>query len=132
MGDVVRAAAWDVAVAWCLKVGGAVAIAFAFARLAAIAAATLLFLGTGVLELVDVFVMSSGSGHAFSSCLRAVLSRLFIMTVLLSRHTLSNAQKAARATSLVPGLGSARPFLRHFSRVSTPPALSIVCLERAP
>lgn len=43
-GDMVRAAE----VAWCRNVGGAVAIALALARLAAIVAATLLFFATGV------------------------------------------------------------------------------------
>ena len=43
-GDMVRA----VDVAWCRRVGGAVAMALAFARLAAIAAATLLFFTCGV------------------------------------------------------------------------------------
>jgi hypothetical protein len=43
-GDMVRAAD----VAWCRNVGGAVAIALALARLAAIAAATLVFFAVGV------------------------------------------------------------------------------------
>ena len=43
-GDMVRAAD----VAWCRRVGGAVAIALALARLAAMAAATLLFFTVGV------------------------------------------------------------------------------------
>lgn len=43
-GDMVRAAD----VAWCRRVGGAVAIALALARLAAMAAATLLFFAVGV------------------------------------------------------------------------------------
>jgi hypothetical protein len=43
-GDMVRAAD----VAWCRSVGGAVAITLAFARLAAMAAAKLLFFACGV------------------------------------------------------------------------------------
>jgi hypothetical protein len=42
-GDMALEAAWDVDVAWCIRVGGALAMAFALARLAAICAATLLF-----------------------------------------------------------------------------------------
>lgn len=61
-------------VAWCLSDGGADAIAFAFARLAAMAAATLLFLTWGVCTAVGRLFSTVGSGHAFSSCFRAVAS----------------------------------------------------------
>jgi hypothetical protein len=67
LGEVVVRA---VEVAWCRSVGGSMAIAFAFARLAAITAATLLFFGET--ESVDPD-NKFGSGHAFSSCLRAVV-----------------------------------------------------------
>jgi hypothetical protein len=46
-GEVARAAC-EVEVAWCLSEGGDVAIALAFARLAAIAAAILVFFVLGV------------------------------------------------------------------------------------
>ena len=81
LGEVVVRAA---EVAWCRSVGGSTAIAFAFARLAAIAAATLLFFdGAESVEPGNRF----GSGHAFSSCLRAVGSKPAMITVPLSFHT---------------------------------------------
>lgn len=86
LGDVVVRAA---EVAWCRSVGGSTAIAFAFARLAAIAAATLFFLsGTESVEPGNKF----GSGHAFSSCLRAVESKPAIIAVPLSFHTAFSSQ----------------------------------------
>lgn len=78
----------DVEVAWCLNDGGAVAITFAFARLAAIAAATLLFLTFGV---AGAFAFD-GSGHAFSSCFLAVESNVLIIRAALSSHVPLNTQ----------------------------------------
>jgi len=86
LGEVVVLA---VEVAWCRSVGGSVAIAFAFARLAAIAAATLLFFGD--VESVDPG-NRFGSGHALSSCLRAVVSKPAMIAVPLSFHTAFNNQ----------------------------------------
>lgn len=87
LGEVVVRA---VEVAWCRNVGGSIAIAFAFALLAAITAATLLFFVCGV--------DSAGpdnnfeSGHALSSCLRALGSKLAIIAAPLSFHTLFSSQ----------------------------------------
>ena len=67
-GEIVRAAD----VAWCRNVGGEVAITFAFARLAAMAAATLVFFAAGVTGITAP--SDSGFGHAFSSCLRFIES----------------------------------------------------------
>jgi hypothetical protein len=80
LGDVVgdparrTGTACEEAVAWCRRVGGAVAIALALALLAAIAAATLLFFaGFGVIG--NTAAASSGFGHAFSNCFFATESR---------------------------------------------------------
>ena len=79
-----------VEVAWCRNVGGSTAIAFAFTRLAAITAATLLFfVGDTESDEPDNKV---GLGHAFSSCLRALVSKLAIIDVPLSSHTAFNNQ----------------------------------------
>ena len=86
LGEVVVRA---VEVAWCRSVGGSIAIAFAFARLAAITAATLLFFDCT--ESVDPD-SKLRSGHAFSSCLRAVVSKLAMIAVPLSFHTAFNNQ----------------------------------------
>ena len=87
LGEVVVRA---VEVAWCRNVGGSMAIAFAFTRLAAITAATLLFFvgDTISVEPDNRF----GLGHAFSSCLRAVGSKLAIIDAPLSFHTAFNSQ----------------------------------------
>lgn len=79
-----------VEVAWCRNVGGSIAIAFAFARLAAITAATLLFFVGGA-ESVEPG-NKLGLGHAFSSCLRAVGSKPAIIAVPLSFQTAFNDQ----------------------------------------
>lgn len=79
-----------VEVAWCRNVGGSTAIAFAFTRLAAITAATLLFL-VGETESIGSD-NKVGLGHAFSSCLRALLSKPPIIDVPLSFHTAFNIQ----------------------------------------
>ena len=85
--------------------GGAFAIALAFARLAAMAAATLLFFGcTGA--ATDRVASREGSGHAFSTALRAWLSKASRMTAPLSGHTDSNDQKAMRAFSRQDGFAS--------------------------
>ena len=76
-GDTVRClkegdvALCDAEVAWCRRVGGAVAMAFALARLAAIAAATLVFFVVFGLTAGVKAVAASGSGQTFSSCFRA-------------------------------------------------------------
>jgi hypothetical protein len=87
LGEVVVRA---VEVAWCRNVGGSIAIAFAFARLAAITAATLLFFvgGAGSVEPGN----KVGSGHALSSCLRALGSKPAIIAVPLSFHTAFSSQ----------------------------------------
>ena len=86
LGEVVVRA---VEVAWCRSVGGSTAIAFAFARLAAIAAATLFFFGDVKSVGPD---NKPGSGHAFSSCLRAVVSNPAMIAAPLSFHTAFNNQ----------------------------------------
>jgi hypothetical protein len=78
---VVRAVEVD----WCRSEGGSFAMVFAFIRLAAITAATLLFFVCGV-DCVDPD-NKVGSGHAFSSCFRAVESSPAIIAVPLSLHT---------------------------------------------
>lgn len=88
LGEVVVRAA---DVAWCRNVGGSIAIAFAFARLAAITAATLLFFVVGGAESVEP-ENKLGSGHTFSSCFRAAGSRPAIIAVPLSFHTAFNNQ----------------------------------------
>jgi hypothetical protein len=90
-GDIVRAAD----VAWCRSVGGAVAMALAFARLAAMAAATLLFFTCGVVG--GAVRRACWLGHAFSSCLRFVPSCASKMTRPRSFHNPSKDQKATRA-----------------------------------
>jgi hypothetical protein len=101
-------------------------MALALARLAAIAAATLLFLALGVVGAVrGRLAIASGFGHAFSSCLRAVGSRDSRIIVAQSCQTPSNAQNAPRAVSLTAGFGSAKPFFKDFSRISKPPADSM-------
>jgi hypothetical protein len=122
----------DEDVAWCLSVGGAVAIAFAFARLAAIAAATLLFLPVLAVAAVGKVVAASGLGQAFSSCLRATESRDSRMTMPRSCHISSNTQKHTRELSLTAGLGSARAFFSDFSKIWRPPDDSMVFFERLP
>ena len=88
LGEVVVRA---VEVAWCRNVGGSWAIAFAFARLAAITAATLLFFVVGEAGSVEPG-NKLGSGHAFSSCFRAVASSPAIIAVPLSFQTAFNSQ----------------------------------------
>lgn len=106
-------------------------MAFAFARLAAMAAAILDFLGTlGVAEATAPTI--SGLGHALSSCLRAVPSRASNIAKAQSCHTASKDQNMTLAVSLTAGLGSARAFLTDFSRTSSPPLASMECLERKP
>lgn len=87
LGEVVVRA---VEVAWCRNEGGSLAINFAFARLAAIAAAMLLFFVGGA-ESVDSD-NTFGSGHAFSSCFRAVESSPAIIAAPLPFHTAFNNQ----------------------------------------
>ena len=126
-GEVVPAVR-DVDVAWCLRVGGAVAIALALARLAAIAAATLLFFKLGVVG--GRSVTTFGSGHTFSNCFRAVASNASIITVALSCHTLSKTQNVPRALSRTAGLGSPSAFFTDFSSSSNPPADSMYDFDR--
>ena len=107
-------------------------MALALARLAAMAAATLDFFTWGVAATVGSPARSSGLGHAFSSCLRELASRDSSNARPRSRHTSSNTQNAWRAVSFTAGFGSLRPFLRHFSNVSTPPMASMACFARCP
>lgn len=89
--------------------------ALAFARLAAIAAATLLFFAAGVIGAMMTF---APFGHAFSNCFLAVLSNETMMIAPLSFQIPSKTQKAAREASRTAGLLSARPLLMDFSRGS--------------
>jgi hypothetical protein len=103
---------------------------FAFARLAAMAAATLDFFETFGVE--GKATGKSEEGHAFSNCLRALESNAFKTTMPRSFQMLANTQNSARATSLTPGLGSANDFFTAFSMVSRLPEASMACLERCP
>lgn len=134
LGDPARlaGATCDEAVAWCRRVGGAVAIALAFARLAAIAAATLLFLAGFGVEGTKTAAASSGFGHAFSNCFRATESRPPSSVTPRSRQMPSKTQKQMRAFSRTAGLGSASAFFKDFSKISSPPEVSIACLDRWP
>jgi len=127
----VALAIWELEVAWCLKLGGALAIVLALARLAAIAAATLLFLLFFGVEGAEG-ATAWGLGHAFSSCLRAMGSRESIMTLPRSCHTSSKTQKHTRALSFTVGLASARAFFSDFSKKSRLPEDSMMCFERWP
>ncbi len=129
-GDVARIV-WDVEVAWCLRVGGAVAMAFALARLAAIAAATLLFLVLGGVVVVGTPASASGLGHAFSNCLRDVESRDCRIVDPRSGQIAWNTQNMCRAPSRTAAWGSASAFLTNFSKRSIPP-YSMAWDERAP
>jgi hypothetical protein len=111
-------------------VGGDVAIALAFARLAAIAAATLLFLLFFGVTGDETIVAASRSGQTFSSCLRATGSKDSRIALPRSRQTSSKTQKHKRALSLTPTLASAKDFLTDFSKISKPPEASITCFER--
>jgi len=116
-----------VEVAWCRNVGGSTAIAFAFTLLAAITAATLLFFVGDDTESIEPD-NKVGLGHAFSSCLRALLSKPPIIDAPLSSHTAFSNQYACRAFSRTPGLGSPSAFLMEFTSVSRPPEVSMECL----
>lgn len=124
----VTTAARAVEVAWCLSEGGALAIAFAFARLAAIAAATLLFLVVGA--TTGMAARASGFGHAFSSCLRSMLSWASRITRPLSGQTPWYAQNRLRALCRTPALASPMAFLTDLSSVSSMPVDSILLLAR--
>lgn len=130
VGDIARTAC-DVLVAWWRRDGGAAAFALAFARVAAIAAATLLFLALGV-SAVERAVRLLGLGHALSSCFRAVGSNACRITAPLSGQMASKTQNIFRASSRTLGFGSPRAFLIAFSSRSTPPVDSMACLVRAP
>lgn len=130
-GEVARTA-WDVDVAWCRSVGGAVAIAFAFALLAAIAAAILVFfVFFGVVGGSTVSI-TSGFGQDFSSCFRATESRDARIASPRSRHTSSKTQKHTRALSRTAGFGSASARFTDFSRSSSPLEDSMALLARCP
>ena len=118
-------------VAWCRSEGGAAAIAFAFALLAAMAAAMLDFFGACVAGASDP-PTTEGSGQAFSSCFFAVPSRLFKITMALSGHTEWNVQNMTRLFSRTAGLGSARAFFTERSKTSMPAAESMLAFARAP
>jgi len=106
-----------------------VAIALAFARLAAMAAATLLFFVWGV-ATTGIVAKTSGLGQTFSTCFLATLSRVSSIALPRSGQMASKTQKTLRAVSRTPAFGSARAFLRHLSRISIPPAASTACFDR--
>jgi hypothetical protein len=106
-------------------------MALAFARLAAIAAATLLFL-VGATDKAGRAAARAGFGHAFSSCFLARVSKDSRMTLPCSGQTSLNTQKVARPVSLTAGLASDRAFLTVFPRISSAPLDSMVCFERWP
>jgi hypothetical protein len=108
-----------------------VAIALAFARLAAMAAATLDFLfGFGVLG--NIAVGRLRFGHAFSSCFRAVASKVSIITWPRSCQICSKSQNNNRADSLTAGLKSAKARFKLFSSISTEFDDSMATFERCP
>ncbi len=90
--------------------GGAVAIAFAFALLAAIAARTLLFFETGV----EGAVALGPPGPADSNNFRAVASSPAIKAAPLSPQIPSKTQKAALAASRTEGLVSTSDLFKPF------------------
>lgn len=105
------------------------AIALAFARLAAMAAAMLVFFAVcGV--VAGNAAASWGSGHAFSSCLRASPSRDSSNARPRPRQTCSKTQKVERTLSLTPGFVSFRALFITFSIVSSEPVDSITCFDR--
>jgi hypothetical protein len=108
-----------------------VAIALAFARLAAMAAATLDFLfGFGVLGKAAVGGL--GFGHAFSSCFRAVASKVSIIAWPRSCQMSSKSQNNNRADSLTAGLESAKARFKDFSSISREFDVSMAIFERRP
>ena len=90
-------------------------MALAFARLAAMAAATLDFFTCGVATAGATSARSCGSGHALSSCLRDIASSDSNSARPRSRHTPSNTQNVCRAVSLTAGFGSLRLFLNSYA-----------------
>lgn len=130
-GELARAACED-DVAWWRRVGGDSAMAFAFARLAAIAAAMLVFLVAFGVTGGMIAAAASGLGHAFSSCFRATASKVPKITSPLSCQMASKIQKHLRAFSRTAGFASPNALLRHFSNNSKPPEFSIACLARTP
>lgn len=130
-GDVARIVC-EVEVAWCLRLGGAVAIAFALARLAAIAAATLLFFAFGGEPALGMAASASGFGHAFSNCLRDAESRDCRIAEPRSGQIPWNNQNNCRALSRTPAFASPSAFLTIFSSRSIAPEASMTCVERVP
>jgi hypothetical protein len=119
-----EACACEVLVAWCISDGGALAIALAFARLAAIAAATLLFFGPDAAVLPPaaravVADEAAGSGQALSTPLRACPSRPLRMTAARVGHTAWKDQNITRPASRAAGFVSTSPFLTSCSIAST-------------
>lgn len=107
-------------------------MALAFARLAAIAAATLVFfVYLGVVGGI-MAAAASGLGQTFSSCLRARESSPARITRPLSCQRFSKTQKQIRALSLTPTLASAKALFIAFSNISRPPEASMACFDRAP
>lgn len=78
-GDEALLAAVAPDVAACRRVGGAVAMTFALARLAAIAAATEVFFAGVFASVSTAEGRAPGSGFAFSSCFLPAASKLSIM-----------------------------------------------------
>lgn len=106
-------------------------MAFALARLAAIAAATLFFLVVLGVEGGKT-ANSSGLGHTFSTCLRARGSRVSNIANPLSGQTSSKTQNSNRAVSRTGGLVSLKARFKDFSNVSRPPEASMTFFERCP
>ena len=121
----------DPDVAWWRREGGAVAIALAFARLAAMAAATLVFFDATGVEGGSMGC-AVGLGHAFSSCFLATASRPSKMARPRSCQMPSKTQNKTRADSLEAGFASARAFFKNFSRVSSIFDASTAFFERWP
>ena len=71
------------------------------------------------------FLGELGLPGSFWRSLSCAGSRVDIVKSALAGHICANGQKVPRIFSLTPGLGSARPFLMHFSTRSRPPACSI-------
>lgn len=121
-----------------MRVGGAIAIAFAFARLAAMAAARLDFLGTSEVALLEPEPNTTctcgavGSGHTFSMFFRFEGSREARMIAARAGQMALNDQNACREASRAAGLVSASPFLTRLSSASTCPALSNDDFARVP
>jgi hypothetical protein len=129
--------ACDALVAWCMSDGGALAMARALARLAAMAAATLLFFGPvsvgATVTATSVLCASvESTGQAFSTALRVTVSIAANMTVARAGQIVLNDQNVARPVSRTPGFWSDKLFFVSCSIVSAWPEDSHAVRERAP